>query len=601
MSNRSSSRRRPRRAARDSRTVQAHPNDFKIVPPKMSVKDLPPEAPKPWTSYLGNAAAISKFRDAGLLVNPFTGLPMPPPGVVPKGYRQRKKVMAADNQIFQVNSWAAEGLYNGAFFNGIQFMGYTYLAELAQRPEYRRFAEVTATEMTRRWIRIQSKSTDRKARESKTDRIKQLEAEMERLDVQGCFRKMVELDGFFGRAHLYLDTGDTDKPEELMTSIGNGSNGITKLKFRGRKGYLKALKAVEPVWTYPAMYNAIDPLKDDWYKPQSWLVQGKELHHTRLLTFVGREVPDLLKPSYSFGGLSLSQMAKPYVDNWLRQRTAIGDLVVSFTQWILSTDLAALLAADGSQLFDRATLFSNLKNNQGMMMINKDSEEFSNVTAPLGGLDSLQAQSQEHMCSVVGIPVVKLLGIQPAGLNASSEGELTTWYEWVEAYQEKFFTEKLHIVLDHIQMSLWGEVDQDITFSYEPLRVMSAKEKADLRKADAEAGASLIDHGVISPEEERARIAADPDTPYQGLEVEDVPAAAPMEEEEGDYSEMADLLTPLGQMGSMNREDEQRRAEPSEGRRNDDDTASPRRNDADQDRTDRSRGSRPREPRTFDA
>src|SRR6202011_2503289 len=112
-------------------------------------------------------------------------------------------------------------------------------------------------------------------------------------------------------------------------------------------GSLKRLRVIEPVWTYPSNYNATDPLKPDWYKPSSWFVQGKEVHSTRLLTFIGREVPDLLKPAYSFGGLALSQMAKPYVDNWLRTRQSVADIIRAFSVFLLKTNLGESLQAGG--------------------------------------------------------------------------------------------------------------------------------------------------------------------------------------------------------------------------------------------------------------
>ena len=49
----------------------------------------------------------------------------------------------------------------------------------------------------------------------------------------------------------------------------------------------------------------------DWYKPSSWFVQGTEVHSTRLMTFIGREVPDLLKPAYSFGGCPCLRWSSP--------------------------------------------------------------------------------------------------------------------------------------------------------------------------------------------------------------------------------------------------------------------------------------------------
>ena len=73
-------------------------------------------------------------------------------------------------------------------------------------------------------------------------------------------------------------------------------------------------------------------LKPDGMIHSTWyVIAGKELHVSRFLTFVGREVPDMLKPAYSFGGLSIYQMLKPYVDNWLRTRQSVSDLVQKYS------------------------------------------------------------------------------------------------------------------------------------------------------------------------------------------------------------------------------------------------------------------------------
>jgi hypothetical protein len=130
--------------------------------------------------------------------------------------------------------------------------------------------------------------------------LKHLAGFRARFGVKNAFRKGIEVDGGFGRSHIYLDTGQTDDRDELKLPLGNGTNAMSKAKVG--KGSPKRIRVIEPVWTYPSRYNATDPLKPDWYKPSSWFVQGKEVHSTRLLTFIGREVPDLLKPAYSFGG-----------------------------------------------------------------------------------------------------------------------------------------------------------------------------------------------------------------------------------------------------------------------------------------------------------
>jgi uncharacterized protein len=243
----------------------------------------------------------------------------------------------------------------------------------------------------------------------------------------------------------------------LKLPLGNGTNAMSKAKVG--KGSLKRIRVIEPVWTYPSRYNATDPLKPDWYKPSSWFVQGKEVHSTRLLTFIGREVPDLLKPAYSFGGLSMSQMIKPYVDNWLRVRQSVSDLISTFSTSGIKTDLSNFLAAGGDELFKRLVLFNRNRDNQGLLVLDKNNEDYFNVSTPLGTLDQLQAQAQEHMASVSRIPLVKLLGISPAGLNASSEGEIETFDDTINAAQEAQIRPNLTRLMHFVMLSLWGAVD----------------------------------------------------------------------------------------------------------------------------------------------
>lgn len=474
----------------------------------------------------------------------------PMPGVVPGDHQN--PAMAMDDALADASiaGWVGEAFVNDSIYSGTAFLGYAYLSTLAQRPEYRVVSETIATEATREWIKIQSvgdaaapadgeggdpdlqedpEESKLKA-EKKADKLKKIEAEFDRLKVQDAFRTFSEQDGFFGRAHLYLDTGATDDRAELKQSIGGGNDDVSASKINSQKPLL-AIRNVEAVWVYPANYDSVDPLKPAWFKPETWFVQGKEVHCSRLLTGVAREVPDVLKPQYAFGGLSLSQMVKPYVDFWLKTRGSVNALISAFSQMILETDLGVTLEGGGDGLEARADLFNNWRDNANLMMLQKDTEKLSNVVTPLGTLDALQAQSQEHMASVSRIPLVKLLGIQPAGLNASSEGELITFEDMIRAYQKKFFGDALNRVLWFVQLSLFDEIDPTITVEFNPLRQMTEKERGEIDKQESETDKNYIDAGVLDPLEVRRSLAAKENSRYHDIDVEDVPE--PPQEETG--------------------------------------------------------------------
>ena len=421
--------------------------------------------------------------------------PQPMEGVLPSG-------MALDS-LPQLNP-VMSASYGQMASEGLGFLGFPYLAELSQRAEYRKIVSIWAEHCTRKWIKISGDET----------KVNAIEAELKRLDVTALFRQAIEREGFFGRSHLFMDFGDFDKPEELATQLV-----VDKAKVSTKRP-LQRLALIEPLWSYPGSYDAQNPLAPDFYRPVQWFVSGRVVHASRLLTLVGHEMPNMLKPAYAFGGVSMTQLCKPYVDNWLRARQSSSDLLHAFSVMILKTDMdQALTGGPADNLWARLGLFNQMRDNRGIFAIDKNSEDFTNVSAPISGLDKMVAQAQEQMSSVSGIPLVVLLGITPSGLNASSEGEIRVFYDAILSYLYKVVGPLLETLLDVVQLSLFDEVDQDISFEFLPLWEMSDKDKADIRKSDADADVAYINAGVVSPEEARERLQNDETSMYHGVDL----------------------------------------------------------------------------------
>lgn len=414
----------------------------------------------------------------------------PMPGVVPSGF-------AMDDLPAVPNS--AANAYSMMFHEGIGFLGYPYLAELSQRAEYRHVCSTWAEHCVRKWIKFTGDD----------ERIARIEQEFDRLNVRELFQEAIELECIFGRMQIFMDFGDFDKPNELPAPLIIKPGKIKP----GRP--LKRLKTVEPMWSYPGIYDGINALAPDFYKPSQWFVMGQDVHASRLLTLVSRGVPNMLKPAYAFGGVSLAQMCKPYVDNWLRARQSVSDLMHSFSVMVLKTDMESRIS--NNELISRVQAFTQFRDNRGTFVIDKESEDFANVSAPIAGLDKLQAQALEQIAAVSGIPLVVLLGQTPTGLNASSEGEIRVFYDKIMAYNEKVCGPAIRTLLDVVQLSLFEDIDQDIGFKFVSLWEMSDKDKADIRKSDAEADAVYINAGVVSPEETRTRLNDEEEGLYGGM------------------------------------------------------------------------------------
>lgn len=421
--------------------------------------------------------------------------------------------LANDDALQNFAGWAVGSPLEFGYGSGMFWLGYPYLAELSQRPEYRIIVELFADEMTRKWIKLKSTG-----KTDKSEKIKQLEAAMKRLGLRDAFRNAKRDDGYFGRGQLYPQLKKQgggmvwEDPELLRSPLIIDKRTIAR-------GSLVGFRKVEPYWTYPQAYNSDNPLRDDFFKPTAWTIMGNTVHDSRMMMFIGNPVPDLLKAAYSFGGISIVQLMKPYVDAFLRTKGSVNDLISAFSTMVLATNMSAYLNnMAGKSLEDRIEAYNLMRDNFGAFIIDKDTEDFKNVQATLATLDELQAQAEEHMLIPMRTPLLKAFGLSPSGLNTSNDNEIRSFYDNINADQEDEYRTPLERALKIIQLSETGEIDDEIDFDFVPLWQLDEAGMAAVQKTLSDIDIQNIEAGKISPKEARQRDAANPESPYHGLE-----------------------------------------------------------------------------------
>lgn len=485
---------------------------LKSAPLPVPIKREEPKVTRPNRPGLRIRGAVARVPlDADKTFKVYT----PPPGV------RGDKAVAMDSMP-GMGGWLGDNFASVSQFleDGLYFKGYPILAAMMLRAEFRKPVEVIAKECTREWVKFKSTQTKPGQENSKSvqAKIDELEKEFERLRVRQVVHKHIIHGLAFGMGHIQPKF-KTATGEDLPLVIG--PNGI-------KKGDLDRLVNIEPVWTNPSTYTANDPMDEGFYKPQTWWVMGKEVHASRLFTTVPFEVPDILKPAFNFGGLSLTQQLEAYVHNFLRTRQSVSDLVSNFATKILKTNMAGNMQTDSGLNYSdidadsvtgRLQAMTAWQSNNGAFVLDKESEEFEVAQVSLAGLPDLQAQSQEFMASIPGLPLVKLFGIQPTGLNASSDGEIRVFYDEMSAYQEAHVEPALREIFNLAQINLWGDIDPRIDYDYVPMWQLSEKEAAEVEKIKADIDALNIQEGKITADEAREREASDSHSIYTGVEL----------------------------------------------------------------------------------
>lgn len=289
-------------------------------------------------------------------------------------------------------------------------------------------------------------------------------------------------------------------------------------------GAYKGISQIDPYWVTPLLNNAAvsDPTNPSFYEPTHWQVGSKKIHRSHFVILRGDEVSDILKPSYRYGGIPLTQ--RIYERVYAAERTANEGPQLAMTKRLNIRKLNLEKAlANPTALAESNEFLSNQRDNYGVLYAGKD-EEVAQLETSLTDLDVTIMTQYQLVASIANTPATKLLGTSPKGFNATGEHEIETYHEELETVQESEMTpivHRHHICLMRSEVNRKFNVDFDISVEWNPLAVVTDKESAEVKFIESQTAANLINAGVIGNDEERKRLISDPDSGYNGLKTND--------------------------------------------------------------------------------
>lgn len=404
------------------------------------------------------------------------------------------------------------------------FMGYGALANLSQNGLIRAGVEMRADEMTRKWGELSRKGGNDEETEEQQEKLDAIAEEIEKYKVRELFRSASALCGYMGGCMLFIDTGEETLANPLI---------LDKLTFE--PDTFKGFRLIEPYLVTPGGYNSTNPMADDYFKPSMWYIQGIPVHASRLIYFAENKLTSLLKPAYNFFGLPLAQKVLDAVAHYTENREAAGRLLQKYALTILKTNMEEVLQGGFDEaLRNRISYFVQNRSNDGCAAIDKEMEDLVVMSTSLAGVTEIVRQSMEYVAAMFNEPVTKMWGLSPNGFS-TGEAELQNHYDNIKSQQEKMFGEPIRRVLRVLQQNLYGEIDDSIIFTFNPLSEDDERKIAETNKLQADTDAVLISSGVIDENEARERLIADPNSGYNTLqerEEADFPPLEPFNEKE---------------------------------------------------------------------
>lgn len=273
------------------------------------------------------------------------------------------------------------------------------------------------------------------------------------------------------------------------------------------EGSYKGIKQIDPQYMAPMSggQGFTDPTSVNFYNPSYWIINGRKYHRSHLVIGRGPQPADILKPTYYYGGIPLTQ--RIYERVYAAERTANEGplLAVSKRITVLKTNLAQLAAKPGA-FQRRAEKWSMYRDNYAIKVVG-DSEAVEMHDTSLADLDSVIMTQYQLVSGESGIPATKLMGTSPKGFGSNGSGEEKNYHELLEGVHTRVDP----LLRRHHQLGVKSSfgVDIGIRATWNRVDSFSALDLAELNSKKIASGIALVEAGVISPDELRQDLKQD--------------------------------------------------------------------------------------------
>lgn len=225
------------------------------------------------------------------------------------------------------------------------------------------------------------------------------------------------------------------------------------------------------------------------------------VHHSRVLRFVGRQLPLWERQAEQYWGAS--ELEHVFDELKKRDNTSwnIAQLIFQANLRVTKMEgLGELLASSSpkaqEQLYRVLSSQNWLMGNMGMQVM--DSKDgFETHQYSFSGLSDIYDKFMLDVAGAAEMPVTKLFGRAPAGMNATGESDLQNYYDSIETKQEDDLRPVLEKLLPVLCLSELGAVPDDLEFQFNPVRRPSDEEKRDLASKGTTSIVEAFNAGVI--------------------------------------------------------------------------------------------------------
>lgn len=274
------------------------------------------------------------------------------------------------------------------------------------------------------------------------------------------------------------------------------------------KGQFKGIYVLDRWMCQPSLTEKVTEFGPHFGEPLNYTVlttqsplDGKVIHYSRVVRIDGVDLPYQQRFSEQGWGQSVIERLYDRLVAFDSTTQGAAQLVYKAHLRTLQVEgLREILAAGGPAeraLLRNVEFIRRFQSNEGLTLLDsKDKLETSQYT--FAGLDNVLLQFGQQLSGALQIPLVRLFGQSPVGLNATGESDMEMYRDGIKQQQERRLRSPFDTIIDITWRSeLGSEPPADLAHEFRSLAQMSDTEKATVANTVADAVGKAYDMQTI--------------------------------------------------------------------------------------------------------
>jgi hypothetical protein len=298
----------------------------------------------------------------------------------------------------------------------------------------------------------------------------------------------------------------------IAVMLINGQNPSTPLQIdRIGKGDFRGLLVLDRWMVEPTLNDLVTEMGPDLGNPKFYNVVADapamprmKIHYSRCLRLEGIRLPYWQRMMENMWGISIIERLYDRMIAFDSASTGAAQLVYkAYLRYIKIDGMREIIAAGGpgqQNLINFVEFMRRFQSVEGIALIDAKDDLASMPQPSFSGLSEALIQFGQQLGGALQIPLTRLFGQSPIGMNATGESDLRTYYDGIKQQQNRHLLVPVTRMYRAMAISEGINVPEGFALEFKSLWLLSDEAKAQIATADSTSIGGMINAGIISPQ-----------------------------------------------------------------------------------------------------